>query len=205
MAKALLDADDILQHASAVVHQHSHEIQPFGHLVRMPIALPESACKESVENRQLLADTMTLRDMYQSITGRCPGRPSISCICCSTSISTNRASWWMQLRNGSSCSAASASPCPTMWRKRRSFRGRPKVANGTSPNFKAASRARNRFERSKGNGAYRCRARRSGHQRFTRQRCDSDQRTAGLVRRRACRRHTDGPSRLTTTAMMCRR
>jgi starvation-inducible DNA-binding protein len=66
MAKALLDVDDILQHASPVVHQHSHEIQPFGHLVRMPIALPESACKESIENlNQLLADTMTLRDMYK--------------------------------------------------------------------------------------------------------------------------------------------
>jgi len=66
MSKALRDADEILQHASPVVHQHSHEIQPFGHLVRMPIALPESACKESVENlNQLLADTMTLRDMYK--------------------------------------------------------------------------------------------------------------------------------------------
>ena len=66
MSKALRDADEILQHASPVVHQHSHEIQPFGHLVRMPIALAESACKESVENlNQLLADTMTLRDMYK--------------------------------------------------------------------------------------------------------------------------------------------
>jgi len=32
----------------------------------MPIALAESACKESVDNlNQLLADTMTLRDMYK--------------------------------------------------------------------------------------------------------------------------------------------
>ena len=32
----------------------------------MPIALAESACKESVENlNQLLADTMTLRDLYK--------------------------------------------------------------------------------------------------------------------------------------------
>ncbi len=67
MSKAtILDADEILQHASPVVHQKGHEIQPFGHLVRMPIALAESACKESVENlNQLLADTMTLRDMYK--------------------------------------------------------------------------------------------------------------------------------------------
>jgi starvation-inducible DNA-binding protein len=66
MSKAILDADEILQHASPITHQHSHEIQPWGHLVRMPIALAESACKESVENlNQLLADAMTLRDLYK--------------------------------------------------------------------------------------------------------------------------------------------
>src|SRR4029453_15581946 len=38
----------------------------FGHLVRMPIALSEQICKKSVENlNQLLADTMTLRDLYK--------------------------------------------------------------------------------------------------------------------------------------------
>jgi starvation-inducible DNA-binding protein len=66
MSKAVLDADEILQHATPIVQQKSHEIQPFGHLVRMPIALAESACKESVANlNQLLADTITLRDMYK--------------------------------------------------------------------------------------------------------------------------------------------
>jgi starvation-inducible DNA-binding protein len=66
MSNAILDADEILQHASPVVHQTGHEIQPFGHLIRMPIALAESACKEGVEHlNQLLADTMTLRDLYK--------------------------------------------------------------------------------------------------------------------------------------------
>ena len=66
MSKAILDADEILQHASPVVHQKAHEIQPFGHLVRMPIALSENVCRESVANlNQLLADTMTLRDLYK--------------------------------------------------------------------------------------------------------------------------------------------
>jgi starvation-inducible DNA-binding protein len=66
MSKAILDADEILQHASPVVHQKGHEIQPYGHLIRMPIALPESTCKESVDNlNQLLADTITLRDLYK--------------------------------------------------------------------------------------------------------------------------------------------
>jgi starvation-inducible DNA-binding protein len=66
MSKDILDADEILQHATPLVDQQAHETQPFGHLIRMPIALPESACTESVDNlNQLLADTMTLRDMYK--------------------------------------------------------------------------------------------------------------------------------------------
>src|SRR6476660_6841398 len=66
MSKVILDADEILQHATPKAHQEGHEIQPWGHLIRMPIALSETACKESVENlNQLLADTMTLRDLYK--------------------------------------------------------------------------------------------------------------------------------------------
>jgi starvation-inducible DNA-binding protein len=66
VAKKALDADAILQHAKPLVHQQAHEIQPFGYLVKLPIALSEKACKESVESlNQLLADTMTLRDMYK--------------------------------------------------------------------------------------------------------------------------------------------
>ena len=61
-----LTADEILKQSQPVTDQHSYEIQPFGHLVRMPIALDEHVCRESVENlNQLLADTMTLRDMYK--------------------------------------------------------------------------------------------------------------------------------------------
>src|SRR6516164_5804932 len=66
MTKSTLDADQILKRATPITHQPGHEIQPFGHLVRMPIALSESACRESVDNlNQLLADTATLRDLYK--------------------------------------------------------------------------------------------------------------------------------------------
>src|SRR2546428_10027806 len=66
MTKATLDAETILKRAAPLTHQHAHEIQPFGHLVRMPIALSEQACTESVESlNQLLADTITLRDLYK--------------------------------------------------------------------------------------------------------------------------------------------
>src|SRR5258708_17643246 len=66
MSKAIVDADQILQRATPIAHQHGHGCEPWGYLIRMPIALAESACKESVDNlNQLLADTMTLRDLYK--------------------------------------------------------------------------------------------------------------------------------------------
>jgi starvation-inducible DNA-binding protein len=66
MASTTIDAETILKQAAPAAHQHGHEIQPFGHLVRMPIALSEAVCKESVDNlNQLLADTITLRDLYK--------------------------------------------------------------------------------------------------------------------------------------------
>jgi len=66
MTKPTIDADAILNRARPLTHQQAHEIQPFGHLVKLPIALAESACKESVANlNQILADTITLRDLYK--------------------------------------------------------------------------------------------------------------------------------------------
>ena len=66
MTTKQLDADTILTQATPLTHQQAHEIQPYGHIVRMPIALSENVCKESVENlNQLLADTITLRDLYK--------------------------------------------------------------------------------------------------------------------------------------------
>jgi starvation-inducible DNA-binding protein len=48
------------------VHQRAREIQPYGKIARMPIALDEKVCAASIENlNQLLADTMTLRDLYK--------------------------------------------------------------------------------------------------------------------------------------------
>ena len=46
--------------------QKAHEIQAFGHVARLPIALSEDAARQSVENlNQVLADTITLRDLYK--------------------------------------------------------------------------------------------------------------------------------------------
>jgi starvation-inducible DNA-binding protein len=66
MSKGTLAADHIMKKATPITKQHAHEIQPFGHLVHMPIALERSVCEESVTNlNQVLADTMSLRDMYK--------------------------------------------------------------------------------------------------------------------------------------------
>jgi starvation-inducible DNA-binding protein len=66
MAPRALDADAIMAMATPQTHQHGHELQPYGHLVRMPIALSAVVSEESVTNlNQILADTITLRDMYK--------------------------------------------------------------------------------------------------------------------------------------------
>jgi starvation-inducible DNA-binding protein len=66
MKNTTIEIEPILNDARPLLHQHAHEIQPFGQLIKLPIALSESACKEGVENlNQLLADTIVLRDLYK--------------------------------------------------------------------------------------------------------------------------------------------
>jgi starvation-inducible DNA-binding protein len=55
-----------VERARPLDHQEAHEIQAFNHLVRLPIALAESVARQSVANlNQVLADTITLRDLYK--------------------------------------------------------------------------------------------------------------------------------------------
>ena len=57
---------NVLDRVRPLTDQHETETQPYGTIVRLPIGLAERACKASTENlNQLLADTMTLRDMYK--------------------------------------------------------------------------------------------------------------------------------------------
>jgi starvation-inducible DNA-binding protein len=66
MPTKTIEADAILKQAKPLQHQQAHEIQPYGHIVKLPIALSEKACQEAVENlNQLLVDTITLRDLYK--------------------------------------------------------------------------------------------------------------------------------------------
>lgn len=49
-----------------LLHQNAREIQEYGRIAKLPIALDEKTCAASAENlNQLLADTITLRDLYK--------------------------------------------------------------------------------------------------------------------------------------------
>ena len=57
---------DALSRARPKFHQHARETQPFGTVLRYPIALDEKVRVESVGIlNQVLVDTMTLRDLYK--------------------------------------------------------------------------------------------------------------------------------------------
>jgi starvation-inducible DNA-binding protein len=54
------------ERAKPVVHQQAREIQPYGKIAKLPIALDEEVCAASAGNlNQILADTITLRDLYK--------------------------------------------------------------------------------------------------------------------------------------------
>ena len=58
--------EDGAQRAKPILHQHAKEVQPYGKIAKLPIALDETACESSITNlNQILADTITLRDMYK--------------------------------------------------------------------------------------------------------------------------------------------
>jgi starvation-inducible DNA-binding protein len=49
-----------------ILHQKARELQPYGKIARLPNGLDEQVCLESVDHlNQILADTITLRDMYK--------------------------------------------------------------------------------------------------------------------------------------------
>jgi len=64
MSKSTLS--HVLRDATPITGQQAPETQPFGSLISMPIALDRETRSESQTNlNQLLADVMTLRDLYK--------------------------------------------------------------------------------------------------------------------------------------------
>ena len=57
---------DLASTAQPHFHQHAHEIQPYGTVLRYPLALDKTARTESVAIlNQVLVDTISLRDLYK--------------------------------------------------------------------------------------------------------------------------------------------
>jgi starvation-inducible DNA-binding protein len=66
MAKQSRPVRSLETRARPLVNQKAPEIQAFGRLARLPNALSQTAAQQSVDNlNQVLADTMTLRDLYK--------------------------------------------------------------------------------------------------------------------------------------------
>jgi starvation-inducible DNA-binding protein len=66
MKKPTAGKHDILDRVRPLRPHDEREIQAFNAIAKLPIALAEDVCKASVDNlNQLIADTMTLRDMYK--------------------------------------------------------------------------------------------------------------------------------------------
>jgi DNA-binding ferritin-like protein len=72
----------------------------------MPIALGHTACAQAVENlTQLLADTITLRDLYKKDHWQAAGATFYQ-ICCSTNTTSSRTASSMRSPNEFRCWAA---------------------------------------------------------------------------------------------------
>ena len=54
------------ERSKPMLHQNAREIQPYGKIAKLPIALDEKVCATSAENlNQILADAITIRDLYK--------------------------------------------------------------------------------------------------------------------------------------------
>src|SRR4029079_8576823 len=60
------NTSSVLDRSQPLLHQRAHETQPFNAVVKLPIRIDIDVCRNSVELlNQILADTMTLRDLYK--------------------------------------------------------------------------------------------------------------------------------------------
>ena len=104
MTANTIDGHDVAQGMS-FGDQHSTEIQPYGDVILLPIGLSEPVCREGVEQlNQLLADTVTLRDLHKKHPLAGAGCDVLSTfISSSTSTQASRAYWSMRSLSASRC------------------------------------------------------------------------------------------------------
>jgi hypothetical protein len=188
--KKTIDAETLLKRAAPLTHQQAHEIQPFGHLVKMPLALSANACKESVDNlNQLLADTITLRDLYKKHHWQIAGPTFYQLHLLfdkhyeEQNALVDAIAERIQLLGGVSIAMAhDVADMTLIPRPPQGARGR------AGSDFATAARTRNCVEGGSHDGAARRPRGRRRHQRPNRQRHHPQERTAGVVRGGARRR-----------------
>src|SRR5215471_9819340 len=86
-------------------HQHAAAIQPYGTVNHaLPLELEEPVRLEMTERlNQLLADTITIRDLYKKSHWQVAGASFYQLHLLLTSTTTNRSNWSTPLPNASSC------------------------------------------------------------------------------------------------------
>src|SRR5579872_1438658 len=89
------------------LHQRAGEIQKYGTVSHMlPLDLEEPVRLEMTEQLNLmLADTMTLRDLYKKSHWQVAAPPFINCISYSTNTLANSRKLWTPSPSASNCSA----------------------------------------------------------------------------------------------------
>ena len=115
----LIKADtDVSVEAQPQYKVEYREIQPYGTLKKLPIALEDNARAQSVATlNQVLADTMTIRDMYKKHHWQMSGATFYQLHLCSTSIMKSRQHSSISSPNASWRLAVSRSRCRTMSRR----------------------------------------------------------------------------------------
>ena len=114
------------------LHQRAAAIQPYGTVNHaLPLELEEPVRLEMTERlNQLLADTITIRDLYKKSHWQVAGASYINCICFSTSTTTNTSNWSTLLRTypiAGRCKLAMAADVAEETRIERPPRGREEV------------------------------------------------------------------------------
>ena len=170
------------QRAKPILHQHAREIQPYGKIAKLPIALDERACESSISNlNQILADTMTLRDMYKKHHWQVAGVTFYQLHLLfdkhhgEQDELVDTIAERIQILGGVSLAMAADVAETT------SFRGLPGQGRGSRTDFTSAGGARIHSERSAHDGAGSSRNGRRRHERSAGERRDPLQRIAGVV------------------------
>jgi hypothetical protein len=86
-------------------HQRAGQIQPYGTVTHaLPLELEEPVRLEMTERlNELLADTITIRDLYKKSHWQVAGATFYQLHLLLTSTMTNKLNWLIPSRNGSSC------------------------------------------------------------------------------------------------------